>query len=267
MAKPGWWWDASWNVAGGCSLVSPGCLNCYAARAAATLQTETNIPLYLGTTDLVNGRYVFNNKLTVLTPGHDLWISPLDWPGAQHPVLGRGQPSLIFMSDMADLFHEDRPIAIINRAVATVAASDHIGLLLTKRPQRMLEFFERMSARTMAGWQPKFWLGFSAERQIEFDERWPPMRKLAQRGWTVFVSIAPMLGPVRLPDAFLTLGRWVIVSGEQGPHKHVRDMKPEWARSIRDQCAGRIPFFLKQMAGKRPIPPDLMIREFPRLPT
>jgi hypothetical protein len=45
-------------------------------------------------------------------------------------------------------------------------------------------------------------------------------------------------------------------------------MKIEWLRQLRDQCkAASIPFFMKQMSGripgKVPIPPDLMIREFP----
>ena len=75
-----------------------------------------------------------------------------------------------------------------------------------------------------------------------------------------------MLGPVRLADDFAC--RWVIVSGEQGRGEDIRDMRPSWARAVRDQCtAAHIPFFMKQMAGKRPIPPDLLIREFPRLPT
>src|SRR5262249_46786329 len=30
-----WWWDRSWNPAGGCKPVSPGCTNCYAAAWAA----------------------------------------------------------------------------------------------------------------------------------------------------------------------------------------------------------------------------------------
>jgi protein gp37 len=44
-------------------------------------------------------------------------------------------------------------------------------------------------------------------------------------------------------------------------------MNPDWARAVKKQCreAG-IPFFFKQMAGKRPIPYDLRIREFPRWP-
>ena len=41
-------------------------------------------------------------------------------------------------------------------------------------------------------------------------------------------------------------------------------MNPQWARDVRDLCQGRIAFFMKQMTGKKPIPPDLMVREFPR---
>lgn len=92
------------------------------------------------------------------------------------------------------------------------------------------------------------------------------MRSLAEAGWLVFVSLAPMLGPVVLPPDFLKLGRWVIVAGEQGAHRDCRYMDPRWARDLRDQCAAAgIAFFMKQMAKKRPIPPDLHIWEFPRL--
>ena len=82
----------------------------------------------------------------------------------------------------------------------------------------------------------------------------------------VFVSVAPMLGPVRLPDDFLAFGKWVIVSGEQGPHRYCRSMDLLWARALRDQCAATgIPFFMKQMTRKLPIPPDLLIRQFPAM--
>ena len=55
---------------------------------------------------------------------------------------------------------------------------------------------------------------------------------------------------------------WVIVGGESG--HGARPMDPDWARSIRDQCdrAG-VAFFMKQMAKKAPIPPDLLIRQQP----
>jgi hypothetical protein len=55
---------------------------------------------------------------------------------------------------------------------------------------------------------------------------------------------------------------WTIVGGESG-HGH-RDMDSAWAKSIIDQCVGAgVPVFMKQMAGKKPIPPELQIRQFP----
>ena len=59
---------------------------------------------------------------------------------------------------------------------------------------------------------------------------------------------------------------WVIVGGESGPN--ARPMHPDWARSIRDQCqAAGVPFFMKQMTKKAPIPDDLQIREWPHADT
>lgn len=44
---------------------------------------------------------------------------------------------------------------------------------------------------------------------------------------------------------------WVIVGGESGPH--ARPMHPDWARSLRDQCAAAgVPFHFKQWGEWRP---------------
>src|SRR3954454_9118292 len=129
---------------------------------------------------------------------------------------------------MADLFHERRPKWVIDRTLGTIAASRHIGMLLTKRANNMAQYFAdaALSSGAISRWQAHLWIGFSAERQKELDLRWPPLRNLAARGWTVFISIAPMLAPVTLPPDFLALGSrgWVIVSGEQGPHHRCRNM-------------------------------------------
>ena len=196
---------------------------------------------------------------------YKLWDWPLHWPGAEHPKLGTGRASLIWIADMSDLFHEDRPKEIIGRALGTVVISRHLGLVLTKRTARIAEFFAAQSPHTKRLWQPKLLLGFSAENQEWFDRRWADMRHLAEAGWFVFVSIAPIIGPVTLPANFLAQRTWVIVSGEQKiPRTRCRDTDPDWARAVRDQCkeAG-IPFFMKQMAKGAPIPPDLQIRQFP----
>jgi protein gp37 len=255
------WWDASWNPVSGCKAVSPGCKNCYAAVLAAR---HWQRPLYRPTIDHVRGKPVFNGTLTVLPPTHPTWRWPLQWCGVEEPLLGPGQPSLIFVVDAADLFHEERPTSIIDQVVSPIAWSKHIGLLLTKRPQVMAQYFTAPDADKRASWRARFWLGFSAERQQEFDERWPLMRELAKRGWTLFVSVAPMLGPVELPHDFLGYGNriWVICGGEQG--SNARSTDPDWVRALRDQCAAAgVPFFMLQMGCGEDIPLDLYIRQFP----
>jgi protein gp37 len=257
------YWDQIWNVVGGCEPQSEGCLNCYAARLAVTRQTDA---LHRGTTKfkLVEGRrrHIFTGRLTVLPPTHPTWIFPLILPRAPSPKLGPGHPSLIFIEDMAELFLERRPIAVIDEVVTTIVASEHIGLVVGKRVDLIARYFTGKER-----WRSKLWLGFSAENQARFDQRWPYMRALAERGWLVFVSLAPLIGPVRLPDDFLALGRWVIVNGEEGSHQLIRDTDPFWARSLRDQCvAAGLPFFVRGMRDMDLIPPDLAtFRQFPRI--
>lgn len=253
------WTDATWNPVGGCSMKSPGCINCYAQKLAGT--RLLNHPMYAGTTDVVKGKPVFNGKMTVAAADHELWNWPLKWRGAKRPRMGVGMPSLIFVADMADLFHEDRPISHIERVVTVCAKSKHISQLLTKRPDVMTYYFRHIERIEPLS---NVWLGFSAERQQEFDERWPEARKLANVGWTIFVSVEPMIGPVVLPDDFLAFGNKVqiITGGESGEDR--RETDADWMRVLRDQClpAG-VPYFTKQMTGKRHIPRDLMIRQFP----
>jgi protein gp37 len=169
---------------------------------------------------------------------------------------------------MSELFLPERSKEVLDRTIGTLAMSRHHVLILTKLPEQMAAYFNAQPTIIQQRWRKKFLLGFSAENQEWFDRRWPPMRALAQQGWYIFVSIAPMIGTVKLPIDLLTLGKrtWVICSGEQGPSAHVRYMSSTWARGVRDQCADfDVPFFLKQMSGEKPIPPDLFIREFPAL--
>jgi len=227
------WWDTSWNPIAGCRAVSPGCANCYAAQIAGTY-TWLKKTLHYGLIICRGTRRIFNGEHRDAAPRDPVWTVPRDLPREANPKLGPGQPTLIFVGDMGDLFYEVRQTQIIDRVCGTIAQSEHIGLLLTKRTRRAADYFSALDARTVRRWL--LWLGFSAERQREFDTRWQDMRPLADAGWLVFVSIAPMIGPVTLPSDFLALRNrsWVIVAGEQGPHRLCRDMDSDWARALRD---------------------------------
>ena len=108
----------------------------------------------------VNGRWAFNGKLTVRQDGHHSWTWPISWPGAEHPKLGPGKPSLIFVVDVGDPF-EDHPNEIISRVIGTVVASpyNHIGELVTKRTARMAEYFAALDRAPCDGGNRRYGQG------------------------------------------------------------------------------------------------------------
>jgi protein gp37 len=217
-----------------------------------------------------SGRRKWTGDLTALRDGDPIWTLPLTHPGVANPALGPRKPNLIFTVLEGDLFVEGRPKEDIDRVCLTITVSRHIGLLCTKYTREMANYFAGLDPRTVRIWQPKLWLGFSAENQECFNRRWSDIRPFAHAGWYVFVSIAPMLGPVTLPPDFLALGKrtWVIVNGEceQINRDECRPMDADWARSIRDQCRGaNIPFFMRAMHTGAYVPPDLHIRRFPKV--
>lgn len=253
------WTDATWNPIGGCSIASPGCGPCYAQQLAGTRLKHH--PLYRGATDLVKGRPIFNGTMTAAANGADVWTWPLTWRGAANPdhppKLGPGGPSLIFVADMSDVFHEKRPFLVQQRTVSTIVGSRHIGQFLTKRPAvaatslgRILLVYDYCWSETS---RARLWFGTSAERQKEFDERWPHLRSLAELGFIVFISYEPALGPLVLPRDFLALRdrAWLIAGGCSGDRAW--PAHPDWFRSVRDQCGSAgVPFFFKQWGEYAP---------------
>ena len=93
LRKPnseGAWWDASWQVLGGCLYISEGCRFCYAARHIGTLHASLDVALYRNTTEFAEDRYTFNGTLHELASGDPVWTFPLDWKGAAHPIAWPG---------------------------------------------------------------------------------------------------------------------------------------------------------------------------------
>lgn len=160
-----------------------------------------------------------------------------------HPeMLGQplrwAKPRVIFVNSMGDLFHEDIPFPFIARAFEVMGeAYWHTFQVLTKRAARL------GSLSTKLRWPPNIWVGVTVENS-ECIER---IKDLVRVPATVrFLSLEPLLGP--LPRLPLNGVHWVIVGGESGPR--ARPMRPDWIRSIRDQCKEKnVPFFFKQWGG------------------
>lgn len=224
------WTQATWNPVAGCTPVSPGCLNCYAARMALRLQRMPNGTghKYAGTARRArDGRPVFTG---LVKPDDESLDLPRTWR------LGR----IIFVNSMSDLFHETLPVEFIRRVFRVMEeCPQHTFQVLTKRPERVVELMGELP------WPDNVWMGASVE-SAKYYER---VRLLARVPAKVrFLSCEPLLGPLaRLPLARI---QWVIVGGESGPG--AREMKEEWVFEIKDQCEEKgVAFFFKQWGGVR----------------
>lgn len=207
------WTEATWNPVTGCTKVSDGCKNCYAATMAKRLHAMNN------------PRYINEFKLT-LHP--DLVSLPLTWKG----------PRRIFVNSMSDLFHKDIPVEFIQDVFHTMEkASWHTFQVLTKRSERLSEISKQLP------WPSNVWQGVSVENERVL-HRINELRLVPAH--VRFLSIEPLLGP--LDNLNLEGIHWVIVGGESG--HGARPMNEEWVTSIRDQCLEQnVAFFFKQWGG------------------
>ena len=148
------------------------------------------------------------------------------------------RPRRVFVNSMSDLFHEKVPRRYIEEVFAVMnRATWHQFLVLTKRPERLLEIDSRLV------WTSNIWMGVSIENS-EVIARLEQLRRC--HAANKFLSLEPLLGP--LPELDLRGVNWVIVGGESGPKS--RRMEPEWVIEIRDICAAsKVPFFFKQWGG------------------
>lgn len=214
------WTDSTWNPVTGCTKITAGCDNCYAARFSERFRGVRGHP--------------FEN-------GFDLTLRP---ERISQP-LGWHRSRMIFVNSMSDLFHKAVPREFIDRVFDTMELADwHIFQVLTKRSSLMRNYLQARYVNRQP--PPHIWLGVSVE-----DHRAKArIRHLQEAPAAVrFLSVEPLIGPVG-PMALEGI-HWVIAGGESGPK--ARPMQVSWAREVRDQCAQQsVPFFFKQWGGLRP---------------
>lgn len=241
------WTDHTFNPWWGCTRVSAGCDHCY----AETFDKR------------VGGDHWGAGKAR-RTFGEKHWNEPLRWD-RQHEK--DGTLGLVFCASMADVMDDEAPVGARERLWGLIDETPHlVWQLLTKRPQR----YERYLPATFK--LGNVWLGVTAEDQTNYNLRWPILARACDR-WKLrsWISYEPALGPLTLLDCPIW-PTWVIFGGESGNGR--RECAAEWARNIvkeRNEFQPHLALFVKQMSartpdeGKRLIPPDLMIQEFPRL--
>jgi protein gp37 len=231
------WTDATWNPVTGCTKITKGCDNCYAARFSERFRGVPGHP--------------FEN-------GFDLTLRP---DRISQPMAWR-RPRMIFVNSMSDLFHKGVPWAFIDQVFDTMEAADwHTFQLLTKRSSLMRDYLKRRYIDRSA--PDHIWVGVSVE-DSRAKTRIGHLREAPAA--VRFLSVEPLIGPVG--PMILDGIHWVIAGGESGPG--ARPLHIDWAREIRDQCTEQdVAFFFKQWGGLRPKSGgrDLDGRQWNELPT
>lgn len=223
----GRYWDFGWQLISSCTRCSPGCRSCWSLAKEKRLHEG------------------IEGKIEV-------------HPERLARPLKRKKPAVYAIWN--DLFHEDVPDMFIDEVLNVMEmARHHTHLILTKRPERMLEYLEDSPANE--SYTPdNRWYGLTVCNQQEADEKIPIFLQVPGRK---FLSIEPLLSGINLhlSDVVDNSGSaWgvrhnfinaVILGGETGPK--ARPMHPDWVRSVRDQCqAAGVPFFFKSWGEYAP---------------
>lgn len=239
------WTEATWNPITGCSMVSPGCTNCYAMRLAGG--RLRNHPSRRGLTRETATGPVWTGEVRLNEAALD---QPLRWK----------RPRMIFVVAHGDLFHESVPDEWIDKVFLRMRMADqHTYQVLTKRPERMCEYFHGKH-RTVPD---NVWLGTSVEDQRTAEERIPWL--IGTKTPVRWLSCEPLLGPVSLTHLQRQMGYsnpnlpgpafepvinwidWVVIGGESGPR--ARPLDEAWVYELIDECQRReVPVFVKQLS-------------------
>ncbi len=216
------WTEATWNPTTGCTKISSGCKNCYAATLSKRLKAM--------------GMKKYKNGFEFAEHSEDIEL-PLQWK----------KPRKIFVNSMSDLFHEKSTMEFIERCFAVMmTAKLHTYQVLTKRPKKMAEFSKLFYADFGHTIPSHIWMGTS----IENEENVWRIDELRNVECDIkFISFEPLIGSVGKID--LDGIHWAIIGGESG--FGFRPVQKEWIMEIIRQCKKQnVKVFFKQWGGTRP---------------
>jgi protein gp37 len=257
--EKGLWWDKALSLVEGCTPVSDGCAQCWAAKIANARQHHRTVGhRYEG---LTNNDGAFNGEIKTFLDRGLVKVAQ-----ARKPKV---------WAVWNDLFHEDVEGSDIKKAIMEImdGAKQHQFMILTKRPDRMWRWtcghglMRENTTDSEEVWPENVWVGTSVENQNVAAAR---VRDLLGMPGRKFISVEPMLGPVDLENVVIDAARsmnalagryhlkrsirpmskidMVICGCESGKKATARPTELEWVRDLRDQCRrNNTPFFLKQI--------------------
>lgn len=263
------WTTHTFNPWIGCTRISPACDHCYAADWDKR---------YHGGEHWGSGAPRRRTSI-------DNWRQPRKWARQARET---GTRPRVFCCSLADVFDNQVPASWREDLWHLIRATPELDwLLLSKRIGNVRQMLPQDWGD---GW-PHVWLGITVVTQAEADRDIPKLLDVPAA--LRFLSCEPLLEEIRFRPYSLTerpcpacwcedeLGEprgtmshpincgwrkdegtarggidWVIAGGESG--QHARPMHPDWARSLRDQCAAEgVPFLFKQWGEWGPAPSGL----------
>ncbi|MBR8084583.1 hypothetical protein C6V04_29100 [Burkholderia multivorans] len=265
------WCDSTWNPWEGCQKIGPGCDHCYAEMRNARFAGGTAVNWGPGAPRRRTSRAN--------------WRKPLAWEAAHAEFFAaHGRRQRVFCASLADVFDNAVPDAWRADLFDLIWNTPHLDwLLLTKRignaDTMIIRALELAGRNVNTPWPwANVWLGATIVNQAEANRDVPKLLSTPAR--VRFLSMEPLLGPVNLAESGALWSDmngnivdatarglrgvdWVIAGGESGPG--ARPMHPDWARSLRNQCAAAgVPFLLKQWGEWMPISEMMETRDLYR---
>lgn len=193
--------------------------------------------------------------------------------GMQAKAAAAGETHRVFVGSMMDIFEKDKMAVDDKGNFAGYTAElrrrffeeiipnspNLLFLLLTKRPSNINKYIP-------VSWEsspPKnVMFGASVVNPATAKDVKRHMDKVNGKK---FYSVEPQLEFIDFSkDGMLDGISWLIQGGESGAGK--RPFNTDWARHTRDVCAQTpTAYFFKQVDKIQPVPPDLMVRNFPQV--